>query len=142
MGPLLEQGLSKRSDGRTLKDLDITAIPHITLMDDVRQAMDKEKPGVALYVGGMGAKGKNFHKEKMAAAGFPEAAERIQELYLAGRKEEAAQAVPDEYIDLVGLMGPAERIRERWKPWADSGANRFVVMHPTREVVELLGTFI
>jgi F420-dependent oxidoreductase-like protein len=140
-GPMLEQGLAKRSDGKTLKNFDITAVISISMTGDVQQALAALKPHVALYVGGMGAKDKNFHKDKMIAAGFPEAADRIQELYLAGRKDEAAQAVPDDYVDLMGLVGPAQRIKERWKAWADSGANTVILMRPTEEVVELMSQF-
>jgi len=67
-----------------------------------------------MYVGGMGSEDNNFHREAMARRGFPEAAARIQELWLAGRKDDAVAAVPDEYIDAGALFGPAQRIRDRW----------------------------
>jgi hypothetical protein len=67
-----------------------------------------------MYVGGMGSRDHNFHKEAMARAGFPEAAQRIQDLWLDDRKDEAIAAVPDEYVDLGSLMGSPDRIRERW----------------------------
>ncbi len=79
------------------------------------------KPGTALYVGGMGHKNMNFHKDQMIARGYGEAADRIQELYLAGRKDEAAEAVPDEFIDEAALFGDKQRIRERYRPWVDAG---------------------
>ena len=87
-------------------------------LDDVQAALDALKPMTALYVGGMGHEKKNFHKDQMARRGFPEAAARIQELFLAGLREEAVAAVPDEYLDQGCLIGPKERIRERWrKQW-------------------------
>jgi hypothetical protein len=90
----------------------------------------------------MGAKDKNFHKDSMIKRGFADAAERIQELYLAGRKDEAAAAVPDDYIDDENLIGPPDRIKERWKPWIDSGLNMMTFLQPNAETLEILGTFV
>jgi alkanesulfonate monooxygenase SsuD/methylene tetrahydromethanopterin reductase-like flavin-dependent oxidoreductase (luciferase family) len=105
---------------------------------DVRAAFSRMKPDIALYAGGMGARTKNFHNELMVRQGFPEAAARIQELYLAGRKEEAAAAVPDELIDLRALVGPAERIRERYRAWEGSGATGLLIRPNQDEAVELM----
>ena len=91
------------------------------ITDDVAGALAAQKPGIALYVGGMGAREVNFHNEHMRRMGYADAAEQIQELFLAGRKDEAIAAVPDEYVDERCLVGPAERIRERYGAWADSG---------------------
>ena len=118
---LLEEGLARRTDGRTLKDLEIVANAQLVLTDDVKGAIDAIRPHIALYVGGMGAKEKNFHNDAMVDRGFAAEAARIQELYLAGRKEEAAAAVPAEYIDDAGLIGPPDRLRQRYRLWADSG---------------------
>jgi len=96
------------------------------------------KPDIALYVGGMGAREKNFHKDLMIQQGFPEAAERIQELYLAGRKQEAIAAVPDELIDLRALVGPPERIRSRYRAWEDSGNTGLIIQANQDEAVELM----
>ena len=118
---LLEEGLARRTDGRTIKDLEIVANAQLVLTDDVKGAIDAIRPHIALYVGGMGAKEKNFHNDAMVERGFAAEAARIQELYLAGRKEEAAAAVPAEYIDDAGLIGPPDRLRQRYRLWADSG---------------------
>lgn len=118
---LLEEGLARRGDGRTLKDLEVVGIAQLVLTDDVKAAIDAIRPHIALYVGGMGAKEKNFHNDAMVERGFAAEAARIQELYLAGRKEEAAAAVPEAYIDDAGLIGPPERLRQRYRAWADSG---------------------
>ena len=140
--PVLEEGFAKRSDGMTLKQFEIRGSVTVKITDDVKQAIASAKPHVALYVGGMGAKDKNFHKDAMIARGFPEAAERIQELFMAGRKEEAAAAVPDEYIDEEGIMGPPERVKERWARWRDSGLTMLSVNSPTDEVIEVVGGLI
>ena len=89
----------------------------VKVTDDVQSALDALKPGIALYVGGMGHKNLNFHKEMMIRRGFGEAADRIQELYLAKRKDEAIATVPDEFVDSGALIGPKERIAERFKAW-------------------------
>jgi alkanesulfonate monooxygenase SsuD/methylene tetrahydromethanopterin reductase-like flavin-dependent oxidoreductase (luciferase family) len=138
-GPLLEEGLARRGDGRTMKDFPIIAINPVYVSNDVRSAMTAAKEVIALYAGGMGAKGKNFHKQRMSQAGFAEAAERVQELFLAGHRAAAVDAVPDEYVDLIALVGPAERIRERWKKWADSGLDTFAASLHDDEALEVIG---
>ncbi len=87
----------------------------------MKTALDRLKPNIALYVGGMGHKNKNFHKEMMIRRGFGDAAERIQELYLAKRKDEATAAVPDEFVDQGALVGDRQRIQNRFRDWEDSG---------------------
>jgi len=140
--PLLQEGMAKRSDGKALKDFEIRGSVQVRITADVKQAIEAAKPDVALYVGGMGAKEKNFHTQAMIRRGYPEAAARIQELFLAGRKDEATAAVPDEYIDEQHLMGPPERIRERWSRWRDSGLTMLSVTQPTDEALELVGGLI
>jgi F420-dependent oxidoreductase-like protein len=134
--PWLEEGLA-RAD-RTWGDLRIQAGCQVNVTNDVKAALDAQKPFIALYVGGMGAKSKNFHKEMMARRGYPEAAERIQELFLAGRREEAIAAVPDEYVDQAALIGPAERIRERFRAWQELGVDGLTLHTEQDEALELM----
>ncbi len=134
--PWLEEGL--RRSGRRLEDLEIQAQVQVILGDDVRGAIDSLKPMVALYVGGMGHRDVNFHRDQMARRGFAEAASRIQELFLAGRREEAVRAVPDEYIEQGALIGPPARIRERFAAWRDSGATGLIVHTGQDEALRLL----
>lgn len=75
------------------------------------------KPNLALYIGGMGAKNKNFYTDYTSRLGFEEVAHKIQDLYLSGRQQEAIEAVPDELVDAVYLIGPEEKIRERLEAW-------------------------
>lgn len=117
---LLEEGIARRTDGKTLRDLELVANVQLMVTDSVQAALDAVKPHIALYVGGMGAQEKNFHKDAMVERGFADAANRIQELFLAGRKDEAAAAVPDEYLDEAALIGPQARIAERFIRWRDS----------------------
>jgi F420-dependent oxidoreductase-like protein len=121
--PWLKEGLAKRTDGKTLKDIEISANIMVRFTDDVKAAFDALRPSFALYIGGMGARGANFHADSMADHGFGAEAERVQELFLAGRKEEAEAAIPDEYLDMQGLVGPLERIKARWPRWRDAGFN-------------------
>ena len=92
-------GLPPRRRRKGFGNFEIQASVHVEVNDDVKAALAKLKPEVALYVGGMGHSDKNFHKDIMIRRGYKEAADRIQELYLAHRKDEAAAAVPDEWVD-------------------------------------------
>jgi len=117
--PWIEQGLSKA--GKDRSQFDTQGGGAVVVTDDVESALDRLKPGIALYVGGMGHKTKNFHKEMMIRRGFGDAAERIQELYLAKQKREAIEAVPDEFVDQGALIGDRARIAKRFRDWEDSG---------------------
>ena len=86
----------------------------------------------------MGHRNKNFHKEMMIRRGYADAAERIQELFLAGRKQEAAAAVPDEWVDAKALVGPPARIKKRFKPWEDCEATGLTVRTKQDEAVALM----
>jgi F420-dependent oxidoreductase-like protein len=136
--PWLEEGFRRAGNGKGLKDLKIQASVHVEVSDDVKGALAKLKPEVALYVGGMGHRDKNFHKDIMVRYGFGDAANRIQELYLAHRKEEAIAAVPDEWVDLKSLVGPPGRIKERFRAWEDSGASGVTVRSRQPEAVEVM----
>ena len=137
-GPWLEEGFRRAGNGKSLKDFEIQAGVAVHRTDDVREAFRKMKPNIALYVGGMGAREMNFHNRIMVRRGYADAAATIQELYLAGRKAEAIEAVPDEYCDEQGLIGSEARIRERFKSWADSGVTGLTVSTDNPEVIELM----
>jgi F420-dependent oxidoreductase-like protein len=136
--PWLEEGFRRAGNGKGLKDLEIQASVHVEVNDDVKGALAKLKPEVALYVGGMGHRDKNFHKDIMVRYGFGDAANRIQELFLAHRKEEATAAVPDEWVDLKSLVGPSTRIKERFRAWEDSGASGVTVRSRQPEAIEVM----
>ena len=136
--PWLNEGFRRAGGGKSLKDLEIQASVHVEVNDDVKGALAKLKPEVALYVGGMGHRDKNFHKDILIRYGFGDAADRIQELYLAHRKEEATAAVPDEWVDLKSLVGPPERIRQRFRAWEESGATGLTVRSRQPEAIEVM----
>lgn len=134
----VREGFAKRGDGKAMADFEIVANVRVVITDDVRAALDTARATYALYVGGMGAKSKNFHKESMIERGYGEAAERIQELYLAGRKAEAEAAVPDEFLDEGALVGPPARIRERFDRWRSSPVTHLRMVAPDIEAMELI----
>jgi len=92
----------------------------IQVTDDVQQGIDQMKPHLGFYVGGMGARKRNFHKELMARMGYEAEAQQIQDLFFDGKRAEAIAAVPDAFVDEIALIGPVERIRERLAPWRES----------------------
>ena len=134
----LEEGFAKAGKTNAWDSFEMQTGTTVEVTDDVRAALRKQKPNVALYVGGMGHKDINFHKNQMIQRGYGDAAERIQELYLAGRKAEALEEVPDEYLDEGSLVGPPSRIRERYTAWADSGITGLTVNTRDPEVLRLM----
>jgi F420-dependent oxidoreductase-like protein len=108
---LLEEGAERA--GRSLDGFDIAPSVCVAVDDDVAAARDVMRPLIALYVGGMGSRERNFYNALVVRYGFEEAAVRIQDLFLDGRQQDAAAAVPDELVDLVTLCGPADRVRSR-----------------------------
>lgn len=125
--PWIEEGFARAGNGKSWKGFEIQAGVQVTVTDDVRDAFRKMKPGIALYVGGMGHSSKNFHNDMMVRRGYGDAAKTIQELYLAGRKGEAIEAVPDEFCDEGSLAGTPARIRERYRAWEDSIATGLTI---------------
>jgi F420-dependent oxidoreductase-like protein len=131
----INEGLAK--GGKRADEFERQAMTQVKVTEDVQGALDAIKPGIALYVGGMGHKNINFHKEMMIRRGFGDAAERIQELYLAKRKDEAIAAVPDEFVDSGALVGPKARIQERFKAWEDSGVTGLTITG-NREAIQTM----
>ncbi len=136
--PWLAEGFRRAGGGKGLADFEIQPMVGVRVTDDVASAFARMKPGIALYVGGMGHRDKNFHNDMMVRRGYPEAAAKIQELYLAGRKREAIEAVPDEYCDEGSLVGPPQRIRERYPEWERSGATGLILSSLQPEAMELM----
>lgn len=122
------EALAPRSPG-----FDIAAMVMVVISDDVRAALDGVKMMLTLYIGGMGAKQRNFHADIIGRMGYAEAAEHIQSLYLAGRRDEAFRAIPDELADGISLVGPAGRIKERLELWHKSPVTSLLVMGPRDE---------
>ncbi len=134
----LEVGLARRHDGVEWSTFERAPSVTVHITDDLRAAFDAAKPRIAMYVGGMGHPSMNFHNQSMARVGFPDAAARIQELFLAGKRDEATAAVPDEFIDGGGLYGSPARIRERFDAWGSCDITTMVVRGHQPEALELL----
>ena len=121
LGESIEQGFEKAGSGKSLKDFDVAPFVTVAMNDDLDAAYDALRPWLALYIGGMGAKNKNFYHDYATRLGYGDAADQIQELYLSGKKPEAEALVPNELLDEVSLIGPRERIIERLGPWKEAG---------------------
>ena len=141
VGPYVDEGFAAAGGGKSLAEFDICPTVTVIVSDDVEKARMPVKMGLALYIGGMGARDKNFYNDYAKRLGYEEEAVKIQDLYLAGRKQEAVAAVPDALVDAVHLVGPKARIRERLSAWREAGKNRHVdtmiVGTSQREALEL-----
>ncbi|MEH6610525.1 MAG: LLM class F420-dependent oxidoreductase [Halioglobus sp.] len=119
---------------------EISPIVLVNINEDLEQALFPVKAMLAFYIGGMGAKKRNFHKELMSRMGFPEEAEHIQELFFAGKREEGIAAVPDAFADEISLSGPLDRIKEKLVDWQNSPVTSLLIHGDTkllRDMAEL-----
>jgi F420-dependent oxidoreductase-like protein len=112
----LDEGFARREGGRP-EHFEVVATVPVVIDDDVERAADRLRPELALYMGGMGARGANFHHDVFVRMGYGGVAERVQELYLARRKDEAAAAVPTELVEQVALIGPVGKVRRDLDRW-------------------------
>ncbi|KQZ08975.1 LLM class F420-dependent oxidoreductase [Agromyces sp. Root1464] len=133
-GDALAAGTAKRAP--ELAPLDIFASPALAITDHPEQVLPLVKPQLALYIGGMGARGKNFYNELISSYGFEAEAAHIQDLYLEGRKDEAIAAVPDELVSAVSLIGPAGHVAERVAAFAEAGVTTLAVTPLARTSAE------
>jgi len=140
--PYLDDGFEKAGGGKSLDNFDVCPGVTVIISDDVEKVRMPVKMNLALYIGGMGARDKNFYNDYAKRMGYEEAAVKIQDLYLAGKKQEAVAAVPDELVDDVHLVGPRDRIKERLGAWREAGKKRHVdtmmIGSPQPEALELV----
>ncbi len=113
----VREGIARAGNGKTLADFDLAPYVRVAIGDDLAACRDTIRPNLALYIGGMGARSKNFYNDLAKRMGYEAAAITIQDHYLAGRRKEAEAAVPDRLIDETSLVGPKERVRERLQVW-------------------------
>jgi F420-dependent oxidoreductase-like protein len=118
-GDALARGNAKRDPGRP--PLDVYAGGSVAIGDGLEGYRDMARPGIALYVGGMGAKEKNFYNQVFRKYGYEEEAEKIQDLYLEGRKSEAEAAIPSSYLEATSLVGPDAFVAERLQAFKENG---------------------
>jgi len=124
--PSLQEGFDKAGGGKGLDDFDILPGVSVIISDDIEKARMPVKMQLALYIGGMGARDKNFYTDYARRLGYDEEATKIQDLYLDKKRPEAVAAVPDSLVDEMNLIGPADRIRDRLSVWREAGKLRHV----------------
>ena len=122
----LQKGFAKAGGGKSLDDFDVCPFVTVIMGDDIEKCRMPVKMNMALYIGGMGARDKNFYNDYAKRLGFEEEAVKIQNLFLDGKKAEAAAAVPDELVDACHLVGPRDRIIDRLQAWKQAGSKRHV----------------
>src|SRR5262245_27315565 len=140
-GDSLTRGLAVAEPARAA-NFDVAPTVTVVVGDDVEALRDKAKPMVALYVGGMGAKGKNFYNDLACRYGFEAVAAEIQDLYLGGDKAAATALVPEELGDDVSLIGPKERIADRLEIWKEAGVTTMIVAASQPEALQLLAELV
>lgn len=123
--PIVE-GRARVGKSRDLADFDNAPYVRVSMGDDVVKCRDTLRPGLALYIGGMGARSANFYNDLARRMGYEAEAALIQDLFLAGKRQEAAAAVPDALIDETSLVGPPERIRDRLQAWREIADRNWV----------------
>ena len=140
--PYIEEGFAKRDSAKNLDDFDIAPFVTCIVGDDIDNCRMPVKGMLALYIGGMGARGKNFYTDYATRLGYEEAALKIQDLYLDGKKAEALAAVPDELADAISLVGTRERITERIEAWKKSPASTLLLGAQQPEAIQLLAELV
>jgi F420-dependent oxidoreductase-like protein len=125
VGPVRE-GIAKAGGGKTLADFDLAPYVRVSMGEDLAACRDAIRPHLALYIGGMGARSKNFYNDLTRRLGYEAAAADIQDHFLEGRRKEAEAAVPDALIDEISLVGPSDRVRDRLRAWKELGRDHRV----------------
>jgi F420-dependent oxidoreductase-like protein len=123
----LDEGFARPGARRSAQDFEVIAFCPVVVDDDVERAADAFRPMLALYIGGMGARDMNFHFDVFVRMGFAAEAQKIQDLYLDGRKDEAAQAVPTAMVEKISLIGARAKIRDDLAAWDESIATTLLV---------------
>ncbi len=134
----VEAGFALAGNGKSLSNFDIAPSVAVMMDDNLESCWNAFKPQLALYIGGMGARGKNFYYDLACRYGYQDSADHIQDLYLSGQKAEAVSAIPNELVDDVSLCGPKERIRERLELWKNSPVTTLNMMVYDKETLRAL----
>jgi F420-dependent oxidoreductase-like protein len=136
--PHLDAGFAKAGGGKSLSTFDVAPTVACIIGEDLDACRLPLKMSLALYIGGMGAKSKNFYNEYIRRVGYEADAVKIQNLFLEGKRDEAIAAVPDALVDALHLVGPPERIRDRFAAWKSVPVGTLIVGTPQIEAVRLL----
>jgi F420-dependent oxidoreductase-like protein len=138
----LNEGFTRAGNGKSLESFDVAPACAVIVGDDLDACRFPLKLALALYVGGMGARSKNFYKEYVEKIGFADAAQKIQNLYLDGKKNEAIQAVPDALVDRLNLVGSPARIRDGFQAWKGSKVGTLMVGTAQPEALRLMAELV
>ena len=138
--PSLAEGFERR--GGRPADFDVAPLVPVVVTDDLAAGLDALRPKLALYVGGMGARGQNYYNRLACRYGFEAEAAEIQDLFLAGKKREAAAAVPDALVDEVALVGDRARIADRLAAWEECGATTLILETSDPEALRLMAELV
>ena len=138
----LDEGFARPGARRSRDDFEVAATVQVVITDDVSAAIDRYRPSTALYVGGMGAKEKNFHAELYKRMGYADAVDEIVSLFLSGKKAEAMAAVPDEMVRETMLVGTADEVRSQIKEWEAAGVTMLMVTARDTETIRELATLV
>jgi alkanesulfonate monooxygenase SsuD/methylene tetrahydromethanopterin reductase-like flavin-dependent oxidoreductase (luciferase family) len=130
----LKEGFARPGARHTADTFEVACLVPVIIADTVEQAADFYRPVLALYIGGMGAREVNFHNNVFARMGYEAAAKEIQDLYLDGKKAEAAAAVPTQLVEDVALVGPREKVRDDLEMWRESNVTTMVVSGATEQL--------
>ena len=122
----IEKGFQKSERARSLNEFAVMPMCIVNIDDDIEKASQPARENIAFYVGGMGARNKNFYNDYAKRIGFEDAAIKIQDLFLDGKRAEACAAVPQELVDQVALVGSRERIADKLAEWKEAGNKRHV----------------
>jgi alkanesulfonate monooxygenase SsuD/methylene tetrahydromethanopterin reductase-like flavin-dependent oxidoreductase (luciferase family) len=131
----LDEGFARPTARRTRETFEIAATCQLVITDDKAATYEAMRPFLALYIGGMGAKEQNFHKTLFDRMGYQAVADRIQELYLDGRKEEATALVPDELVEEVTIVGDPDEVRAGVRRWEEAGVTMLILTLRTPDEV-------
>jgi F420-dependent oxidoreductase-like protein len=141
-GPALAEGFARPGARRTAADFEINAFAPTVIDDDLERAADAIRPSLALYIGGMGAREMNFHFDVFCRMGYEKEAVEIQDLYLDGKHQEAAAAVPTRLVEDTALIGPVDKIRDDLAAWVEAGVTTLLIngsLETIRTMAELVG---
>jgi F420-dependent oxidoreductase-like protein len=137
----LAEGFGLRDAARAAEDFEVACVVPTIIGDDVEACADLLRPTLALYIGGMGARDQNFHKDVFGRLGYEDACVKIQDAYLAGRKDEAASLVPTSMVEDVYLIGPKAKVRDDLERWRETCVTTILVSGPSfmlEEIAELV----
>ena len=141
-GTALSNGFAKATAAKSFENFDVAPTVTVIVGDDLPALRDFCRPMTALYVVGMVARGKKFYNDGACRYGYEEAAAKIQDLYLEGKKAEAIAAVPDALIDEISLLGTKERIRDRLQAWSETDVTTLIVGAAQAEAVDLMAELV